>query len=91
MRESNEVIGGRKWRGDCPPGVRRNEGKFDFLALVLKFGFEGEGTFTFCKMRWLVGVMTVALNLHKRTIPYQSTRFSNVFGVCGEGGFAATG
>ena len=24
-----------KWRGDCPPGVRRNEGKFDFGALVV--------------------------------------------------------
>ena len=44
--------------------MRRNEGKLDFLALVVKFGFEGEGTFTFCKMRWLVGVMTVVLILH---------------------------
>ena len=47
MRELNEVIGGRKWRGDCPPGVRRNEGKFDFLALVLKFGFRGGVTTAF--------------------------------------------
>ena len=23
-------------KGDCPPGVRRNEGKFDFWALVVK-------------------------------------------------------
>jgi hypothetical protein len=84
-----------------------NEGKFDFLWLVVKFGFEGEGTFTFCKMRWLVGVMTAALNLHSfvskanernaiygkiysNEIPYHSNRFSNFFGVCGEGGFAAT-
>ena len=44
--------------------MKENEGKFDFLALVLKFGFEGEGTFTFCKMRWLVGVMTVVLIFH---------------------------
>ena len=44
--------------------MKENEGKFDFLWLVVKFGFEGEGTFTFCKMRWLVVVMTAALNLH---------------------------
>ena len=30
-----------KWRGACPPGVRsegKRGGKFDFLALVVKFG-----------------------------------------------------
>ena len=43
--------------------MRENEGKFGFLALVLKFGFEGEVTTAFCKMRWLVGKMTVARNL----------------------------
>ena len=43
--------------------MKENEGKFDFLALVVKFGFEGEVTFTFCKMRWLVGKMTVTRNL----------------------------
>ena len=44
--------------------MKENEGKFDFLALVLKFGFEGEVTTAFCKMRWLVRVITVALNYH---------------------------
>ena len=39
-------------------------GWFDFLTLVVKFGFEGEVTTAFCKMRWLVGVMTAALNFH---------------------------
>ena len=39
-------------------------GKFDFWALVVKFGFEGEVTTAFLKMRWLVGVMTAALNFH---------------------------
>ena len=52
----------RRARGT--PGVRRNEGKLDFMALVLKFEFEGEVTFTFCKMRWQVGVMTVTMNFH---------------------------
>ena len=44
--------------------MKENEGMFDFLALVLKFGFEGEVTTAFLKMRWLIGVMTAALNLH---------------------------
>ena len=44
--------------------MKENEGKFDFLALVLKFGFVGEITTAFCEMRWLVGVMTAALNFH---------------------------
>ena len=44
--------------------MKENEGKLDFLALVLKFGFEGEVTFTFCEMRWLVGLMTESLILH---------------------------
>jgi hypothetical protein len=39
-------------------------GKFDFLAFVVKFSFEGEVTTAFCEMRWLVGVMTAALNFH---------------------------
>ena len=34
---------------------KENEGRFDFLALVVKFGFWGEVTTAFCKMRWLVG------------------------------------
>ena len=34
--------------------MKENEGEFDFLALVLKFGFEGVVTTAFCKMRWLV-------------------------------------
>ena len=42
--------------------MKDNEGKFDFLALVLKFGFYGEVTTAFCKMRWLVGKMTVTRN-----------------------------
>jgi hypothetical protein len=50
-------------KGDYPPCVRRNEGKFDFLALVVKFGFEGEVATAFCKMRWLVGEMTETQNL----------------------------
>ena len=44
--------------------MRRNEGKFDFLALVVKFGFDGEVTTAFLKKRWLVGVMTMVLILH---------------------------
>ena len=44
--------------------MKENEGKFDLLALVVKFRFEGEVTTAFCKMRWLVGVMAVALNSH---------------------------
>ena len=44
--------------------MKENEGKFDFLALVVKFGFDGEVTTAFCEMRWLVGVMTAALNFH---------------------------
>ena len=43
--------------------MRRNEGELDFLALVVKFGFEGEVTAAFCKMRWLVGEMTETQNL----------------------------
>ena len=42
--------------------MKDNEGKFDFLALVLKFGFYGEVTTAFCKMRWWVGKMTVPRN-----------------------------
>ena len=34
--------------------MKENEGKFDFLALVVKFGFRREVTAAFCKMRWLV-------------------------------------
>ena len=37
----------KEGKGDRPPGVRRNEGKFDFLVLVVKFGFEGEVTTAF--------------------------------------------
>ncbi len=44
--------------------MKENEGEFDFWALVVKFGFEGEVTTAFCEMRWLVGVMTAALNFH---------------------------
>ena len=44
--------------------MKENEGKFDFWALVVKFGFEGEVTTAFREMRWLVGVMTAALNFH---------------------------
>ena len=44
--------------------MKENEGKFDFLALLVKFGLEGDVTTAFLKMRWLVGVMTLALNLH---------------------------
>ena len=44
--------------------MKENEWKFDFLALLVKFGFEGEVTTAFCKMRWLVGVMTAAVNFH---------------------------
>ena len=32
-------------------------GKFDFLALVVKFGFWEEVITAFCKMRCLVGVV----------------------------------
>ena len=43
--------------------MKENEGKLDFLALVVKFGVEGEVTTAFCEMRWLVGEMTVTRNL----------------------------
>mgnify|MGYP003467820417 CR=1 FL=1 len=43
--------------------MKENEGKFDLLALVVKFGFRGEVTTAFCKMRWLVGEMTETQNL----------------------------
>ena len=36
--------------------MKENEGKFGFLALGVKFGFEGEVTTAFCEMRWLVWV-----------------------------------
>ena len=39
-------------------------GKFDSLRLVVKFGFEGVVTTAFCKMRWLVWAIVLALNLH---------------------------
>ena len=44
--------------------MKENEGKFDFLALVVKFGFDGEVTTAFCKMRWLVWAIVLALNYH---------------------------
>lgn len=44
--------------------MKENEGKLDFLALVVKFGFEGAFTTAFCEMRWLAGVITAALNYH---------------------------
>ena len=44
--------------------MKENEGKFDFLVLLVKFGLEGEVATVFCKMRWLVGVMTVTMNFH---------------------------
>ena len=48
--------------------VKENEGKFDFLALLVKFGFEGELTTAFREMRWLVGEMTVTQNLENLKI-----------------------
>ena len=44
--------------------MKENEGKLDFLALVVKFGFEGEVTTAFCEMRWLVWAIVLALNYH---------------------------
>jgi hypothetical protein len=38
-------------------------GSLIFWVLVVKFGFEGELTTAFCKMRWLVGGMTETQNL----------------------------
>ena len=44
--------------------MKENEGKFDFLALVLKFGFVGEITTAFCEMRWLARVSVLCAKIH---------------------------
>ena len=59
--------------------MKENEGKFDFLALVVKSGFEGEVTTAFCKKRWLVGVMTAALNFH--SFVSKANEWNNIYGI----------